>query len=334
MSPNIWYHVAATYNGASTRLYVNGVEDGLRPGVWSSANAPPLSIGQRGSNEDFFNGLIDEVEIFNRALSIAEIQSLYNAGSFGKCQPALANASAGQCSTVVNYTAPSFSDNCTTASISCSPASGTLFQKGATTVNCTISDTAGNSFANAFVVRVSDREAPVIACPSSVVVSANSGQCSAVVNYTVPTASDNCTTVNTACSPAPGYAFPRGTTTVTCTASDAANNRTTCSFTARVFDYVIVDDSNGKILRFDSLTGDYDFFDCRKNTSLSGRGETTLSNCKVELRHTGSDPKRPDRNLSATANPCSRTGTASLSYAAESHTLTDANLSNNIIRCP
>ncbi len=44
------------------------------------------SIGSYNSGAgSFFNGLIDEVEIFNRALSQSEIQALYNAGSDGKC---------------------------------------------------------------------------------------------------------------------------------------------------------------------------------------------------------------------------------------------------------
>jgi hypothetical protein len=64
-----------------------------------------------------------------------------------------------------------------------------------------------------------------------------------------------------------GSQFSRGTTTVTCTATDVAGNQTSCSFTVKVFDYVILDDSNGKIVRFVSTTGEYD---CRKNKSLSG----------------------------------------------------------------
>jgi hypothetical protein len=44
-------------------------------------------IGWYDSNfGEYFDGLIDEVEIFNRALSAAEIQSIYNAGSAGKCK--------------------------------------------------------------------------------------------------------------------------------------------------------------------------------------------------------------------------------------------------------
>jgi uncharacterized repeat protein (TIGR03803 family) len=236
LSPNVWYHVAVSYDGANTRLYVNGLEDGVRAGAWSSANSQPLSIGQRGDNSDFLNGFIDEVEIFNRALPVTEIQNIYSAGGFGKCKPVVANSAPGQCSAVVNYNAPSFSDNCTTGSMNCSPASGTTFLKGVTSVSCTVLDAAGNSFANAFVVKVNDAEAPMISCPSPVVVSTDSGQCSAIVNYTPPTPTDNCTTVNTVCAPAPGYAFPKGVTDVTCTATDGMGNTTSCTFAVTVND--------------------------------------------------------------------------------------------------
>lgn len=96
-----------------------------------------------------------------------------------------------------------------------------------------------------------------------------------------------------------------------------------------VYDYVIVDDSNGKILRFVSTTGAYDFFDCRKNTSLSGTGQVTITSCKTILKHniTG-------RSVSATVNPCTKVGNATITVGTLTHTLSDPNTSNNIFRCP
>src|SRR5207302_7339036 len=48
----------------------------------------PLTIGARGGSVgNFFNGIIDEVEIFNRALTPDEIQFIFDAGSVGKCKP-------------------------------------------------------------------------------------------------------------------------------------------------------------------------------------------------------------------------------------------------------
>jgi hypothetical protein len=84
---NQWTHVACTYDRQSSRLYVNGIEVATQ-----SATQPIPAVSHElwiGNHERFirpFDGLIDEVEIFNRALSAAEIQAIYNAGSAGKCQ--------------------------------------------------------------------------------------------------------------------------------------------------------------------------------------------------------------------------------------------------------
>jgi hypothetical protein len=90
-----WHHVAATISRSSTTggtLYVDGVASLVfdptdRTGSWS--NSQPLTIGgpQTGSS---FKGAIDEVQIFNRALSATEVGDIYAAGSFGVCKPSQA----------------------------------------------------------------------------------------------------------------------------------------------------------------------------------------------------------------------------------------------------
>ena len=81
----VWQHIAAVVNTSGTDIvtfYVNGVAQGSGNLANSSfTNANPLMIGQKGydgSSVVNFNGLIDEVRIYNRALSAAEIQTLYN----------------------------------------------------------------------------------------------------------------------------------------------------------------------------------------------------------------------------------------------------------------
>jgi hypothetical protein len=78
---------------------------------------------------------------------------------------------------------------------------------------------------------------PVIACPVNVIMTLppNTMETGMVVNYSAPTATDNCTaspTITT--SQASGMVFPVGLTTVNVTATDAANNQATCSFTVTV----------------------------------------------------------------------------------------------------
>jgi len=73
---NTWTHVATTYDGATQRFYVNGVEVASRAQSGAiTVSDQPLRIGGNGSfpGGEFFHGLIDEVKVYNRALTAAEI---------------------------------------------------------------------------------------------------------------------------------------------------------------------------------------------------------------------------------------------------------------------
>ena len=82
-SLNVWYHVAGVYNASARTLdiYVNGVLDNgtLRGTIPASQinSAVNVNIGRR-SGGFYFNGVIDDVRIYNRALSQAEIQADMN----------------------------------------------------------------------------------------------------------------------------------------------------------------------------------------------------------------------------------------------------------------
>jgi hypothetical protein len=87
---NQFSHVAMTYDGHTLRIFVNGVLAGTKSIIASIAsNDEGLRIGRNKPTarfKYFFAGLIDEVEIFNRALSEEEIKAIYDAGSAGKCK--------------------------------------------------------------------------------------------------------------------------------------------------------------------------------------------------------------------------------------------------------
>ena len=81
---NQWYHFAVTRQGSLFRLYTNGVVFATQTN--NTAVTVPnatLRLGQFGG--DWFLGQMDEVSIYNRALTTPEIQSIYAAGSTGKC---------------------------------------------------------------------------------------------------------------------------------------------------------------------------------------------------------------------------------------------------------
>jgi len=90
---NAWSLLAATngYAGKS-HLLVDGVEvasgEAARHVAYDSASAFAVEIGSylRGKPERSFDGLIDEVVIFERALSIEEIRAIHFAGAAGYCR--------------------------------------------------------------------------------------------------------------------------------------------------------------------------------------------------------------------------------------------------------
>jgi hypothetical protein len=79
---NSWVHVAGTYSPSSfMRLYVNGdLTASETTGVAASIgyNADPLNFGRRSETGSHFNGTLDDIRIYNRTLSNAEIKALYN----------------------------------------------------------------------------------------------------------------------------------------------------------------------------------------------------------------------------------------------------------------
>ena len=115
----------------------------------------------------------------------------------------------------------------------CVPASGDVFPLGATTVTCTITDSAGSQAGGSFVVTVRDTTPPVLALPQKVMAIATSGA-GAVVTYSATAADLVDGAFAPACSPASGTTYPLGTTSVTCTATDAHGNTSRAGFTISV----------------------------------------------------------------------------------------------------
>lgn len=138
----------------------------------------------------------------------------------------------GQCGAVVNYTVEA-SGKCGPISVACLPPAGSFFLVGTTHVVCTATDTAKNSSSCSFPVTVQDLEPPQVFCNQNISVTTGPGQTSVPVAYSA-SAVDNCASSGSVCSPPSGSLFPIGVTTVTCTATDAAQNSASCSFTVTV----------------------------------------------------------------------------------------------------
>ncbi|MFB6192943.1 MAG: LamG domain-containing protein [Candidatus Nanohaloarchaea archaeon] len=90
-----WYHLAATYDGSNTALYVDGQSVDTASSSDTMADLSGFGIGANVSNSNQrFQGNITDARIYNRALSSSEIQTLYNMGSQDLAQPP-ANSNGG-----------------------------------------------------------------------------------------------------------------------------------------------------------------------------------------------------------------------------------------------
>lgn len=84
LADDTWYHAAFTAKNNEQKLYLNGVLDktGAETSSGIDTSAEKLIIGARNNGtSNYFNGLIDEVRIYNRVLSATEIKSSYNDGA-------------------------------------------------------------------------------------------------------------------------------------------------------------------------------------------------------------------------------------------------------------
>jgi hypothetical protein len=119
--------------------------------------------------------------------------------------------------------------------VTCAPASGSTFPLGTMTVTCTATDATGNQSSGSFDVVVGDTAGPDMVLPGTIVAEAT-GPSGAVVTYAVAIADAVDPAPVVTCGPDSGSTFSLGTTSVTCTATDAAGNQSSGSFDVVVRD--------------------------------------------------------------------------------------------------
>lgn len=131
--------------------------------------------------------------------------------------------------TATDETAPAVVD------VTCSPASGSVFPLGTSTVSCSATDAAGNTRTGSFDIVVRDTTAPAVGAMSDIAFEADGEH--TIVTWTDPTATDAVAGAPpVTCTPPSATGFLVGSTTVTCTATDAAGNTGSASFTVTISD--------------------------------------------------------------------------------------------------
>jgi hypothetical protein len=145
----------------------------------------------------------------------------------------------------VTYTSPTAVDEAgdsPAATVACTPVSGSTFAIGTTTVTCTATDAddTPSTASQSFTITVLDTDLAITGVPTDITTNATSPS-GAVVTYASPTAIDeggDSPAATVVCDIASGSTFIIGTTTVTCTATDADDTPSTTSqtFTVTVLD--------------------------------------------------------------------------------------------------
>ena len=82
INANNWYHIVTTYQPGDFRIYIDGIEKASSVSITNNMvpdNSPVYIASDRGYANRYFWGQIDDLRIYNRALSAAEISAIYNA---------------------------------------------------------------------------------------------------------------------------------------------------------------------------------------------------------------------------------------------------------------
>ncbi len=189
-----------------------------------------------------------------------------------------------------------------------------------------------------FTVTVVDTQPPSITCPANITSAAAAASCpiatSKAVSFPAPMATDNCAVQSVVCNRPSGSAFPVGTTTVPCTATDTSGNTASCSFTVSTFSFCLQDETNpGNVVLVNAQTGDFSFC-CGGDQIASGRGTLTTRGCIGSIDGTKGD-RQVHIQWDTSANNGAGEGTAYVQKLNNKVVcqITDKNMSNNTCQC-
>ena len=215
---------------------------------WSSlagyklqAGSPCIDSGTNLTNNgglDFFGNAVPFNGITDRGANKYTVGGS-TAPSISCPSNIITNTDSNLCSAVVTFSVTGGGSPPPT--ITCTPGSGSAFPTGTTTVNCVASNGVLPNATCSFTVTVNDLQPPTISSCAPPQTNSANGSCQAIVpDFTGGiTASDNCTTANALTitqSPLAGTMVGVGTTIVTLTVQDTANNQATCQTTFTVSD--------------------------------------------------------------------------------------------------
>jgi hypothetical protein len=247
-----WHFIAVTVARCGTNGYNNGTFylDGnvdstfLDPRTGDLNNSADLWIGRSLNCSNFYSGCLDELEIYKRVLTAAEIQDICYARSAGKCKTnclealvlSCATNKVVQCPTNGNFfDDPIVSDPCcgTNYTLTFSTETNGTACSNSFTRTWQVTDCLNRTATCTQTVTVLNANLLMIQCPSDV----EAMSCTNLqVFYTVTVTNSCCTNITVQCTPPSGSFFAPGTTNkVHCVATeDCCSNTASCDFTVTV----------------------------------------------------------------------------------------------------
>jgi uncharacterized protein YjdB len=149
-SINTWYMATATFDGNVIKLYMNGVliDSSIHPGLLQTSTLP-LRFGRRGTGGDqWFVGKIDDIVLYNRALTPSEITQLYNAGNVAGTITGSSSVCTGSTTTLTDSTTGgSWSSSNTSVATIGSTGVVTGVTSGTATISYTVTNACGSGLA-------------------------------------------------------------------------------------------------------------------------------------------------------------------------------------------
>ena len=252
---DFFQHIAVTFDGSTIAAYLNGQLVRSDASTSTGLGFQILNVGIDRDGGLPFNGAIDEVQVFNRALTADEVGLSFAAGADGFCKNHRPTAVAAASPNPAEATGPTGATVTLDASGSIDPDSDTLtyawsegtvtlatdrisslpFALGSHTVTLTVIDPQGSSASSDVVILVRDTTGPTVFLPADIAAEATSASGASVVwSATATDVVDGAVIV--ACSPPSGSTFAIGETSVSCSATDAHENTTTAGFAVTVRD--------------------------------------------------------------------------------------------------
>lgn len=239
-----WNFFALACDGDWAYAYLNGKLIGQIMITKSvKNNGQPLMIGRDAIVPRFFQGSLDDLRLYDRALLPAEVSAVYSDNSSGKSSDNFTIKTSenlkvsndkGKCYAALKFFPPTVNLSCggyEIKQVSGIP-SGSLFNVGKTYNRFQATDENGRIVTATFEVEVVDAEDPELKCPADVYIKAPAGARVMPVRYPGVIAGDNCgiRSIEKTKGLASGAYFPIGTTEIRYQASDSAGNMSECAF--------------------------------------------------------------------------------------------------------